>query len=228
MEEFGIDLQALATDFGLDLGTIDATLAAGLLDLAELLRVSVPELVDELGIDIGLFGDALADAIANELGTLPPDIASQLDPALAAIRDATDTASLESGIDLLRAITDTLPEEYRNLLAPYLDALEGTTGATAEGVGKLVDLAAVWEKLQDINFNVHNDFLAANLGITEIWLATEDVVIRAGWINTNVKAGNSYLALIDAKAKTITDQLKAIYDRLGNILRAILFYKVEV
>ncbi len=141
--QMGIDLSRFVSDLGVNIDTMSADVVGQLAGVANTLGIELPELADALNVQLGNLADSqslINDAFEAALGTLPQSLREQLEPAFHDLESAADTASTETALARLNAITATLPEEFRLQLAPYLD---GVDPLTANALSELDHLASV-------------------------------------------------------------------------------------
>lgn len=130
----GIQLDRFVTDLGGVATANTADAVAGLGQIAATLNVELGDLGDKLGLHLGRLQDSdslFNDAFEVALQALPADLRSQLEPALHDLEQASSTEDTTAALDRLEQLTDQLPEEFRNQLAPYLDNVDINPLATA-------------------------------------------------------------------------------------------------
>lgn len=126
-EELGVNIEDLIGAFGLNLEELTVETTQSLANISNLLGVELVELSNQLGLELGELADAqslLNDALEAQIGLLPPDIQAQLGPLLQAIEQATNETDANAAIAALEAATSGLPQEYRDLLAPFFDNID--------------------------------------------------------------------------------------------------------
>lgn len=137
LKENGINLQALATDFGINIGKLDTSMLGSLDKLADALNVDIVSLTRQLGGNL----DILGDLIAKKLETLPgvPDnIKKGLEPYLKAIEKANDPTTLKLAIAALQGHINKLPPDIKAKLNAELQSIIGNTSATNANIGNLI------------------------------------------------------------------------------------------
>lgn len=131
-ERLGIPVEQFLSDLGIDLEnlTVETTVALG--DTANLLGVELADLAESVGLDLGRLADdqsLLNNALEQVISQLPEGIANDLDNMLTAIEKSTNPEAREEFLRLMTEYIDDLPENQRDLLAPYFEQIDPITEA---------------------------------------------------------------------------------------------------
>lgn len=157
-DRLGLNFAAFITDLG---GVITAETAAQVTTLAEVanvLGVELPDLAERLGLALGELTDAqslINDSFELQLGLMPIHIRDLLQPLLEDVENAANPLSTNEALSALELATNNLPEEYRRLLAPYLEGID-------------LELPDILNEL-DFLSNVDANTLQANQLLYDIW-----------------------------------------------------------
>ncbi len=137
LRENGINLKALATDFGVNIGELDASMLGSLDKLADALNVDIVSLTRQLGGNIDVLGDLIAKKL-EALPGVPVKIKEGLAPYLRAIEKANDPTTLKLAIAALEGHIDQLPPSIKARLNAQLQDIIGNTSATTANIGNLI------------------------------------------------------------------------------------------
>lgn len=137
LKENGISLQALATDFGINIGKLDTSMLGSLDKLADALNVDIVSLTRQLGGNIDVLGDLIAKKL-EALPGVPDNIKKGLEPYLRAIEKANDPTTLKLAIAALEGHIDRLPPDIKAKLNAELQRIIGNTSATTANINNLI------------------------------------------------------------------------------------------
>lgn len=137
LKENGINLQALATDFGINISKLDTSMLGSLDKLADALNVDIVSLTRQLGGNLDLLGDLIAKKL-EALPGVPDNIKKGLEPYLKAIEKANDPTTLKLAIAALQGRIDQLPPSIKARLNAELQSIIGNTSATNANIGNLI------------------------------------------------------------------------------------------
>lgn len=152
INEYGIPLNNLVEILGIDLQNLNADTTSALGGLAESFNISIADLTNELGVNIGLLTDAtsiLNDSLEAAIDRLPANIAGPLLDQLAVAEATGDVSGLEA------AVAD-LPIEYANQLAPFLDGISVVSQVEATNL-LLVDSVTELENIKNLMTSLPDD-----------------------------------------------------------------------
>lgn len=122
VSQLHLNLPALAKQAGIK-GDGSVSDTEALANLAGQLGVPVTELAQQLGQNIGDLTDKNSldsQALQDKITKLPSADATSLQPYFDAVKNATTSASSKAAIAALTAQVNTLPEDEKEALAPYL------------------------------------------------------------------------------------------------------------
>jgi hypothetical protein len=137
LKENGINLQALAADFGINIGKLDTSMLGSLDKLGDALNVDIVSLTKRLGGNIDVLGDLIAKKL-EALPGVPDNIKKGLEPYLKAIEKANDPTTLKLAIAALQGRIDQLPPAIKAKLNAELQSIIGNTSATTANIGSLI------------------------------------------------------------------------------------------
>lgn len=131
-ERLGIPVEEFLSDLGVDLENLTVETAVALGETANLLGVELADLAESVGQDLGSLADdqsLLNNALEQVISQLPEGIANDLDNMLTAIEKSTNPEAREEFLRLMTEYIDDLPENQRDLLAPYFEQIDPITEA---------------------------------------------------------------------------------------------------
>lgn len=131
-ERLGIPVEEFLSDLGVDLENLTVETAVALGETANLLGVELTDLAESVGHDLGALADdqsLLNNALEQVISQLPEGIANDLDQMLTAIEKSTNPEAREEFLRLMTDYIDDLPENQRDLLAPYFEQIDPITEA---------------------------------------------------------------------------------------------------
>ncbi len=180
VDELSLPLERLTELLGVDLISLTADQSIIIANLAESLNVNIQTLGDRLNVSLGSLADAtslLNDGFELALAGLPPEVVAPLVEALGRAESTGDVSELER-------LTNDLPLEYRNALAPFFDSIDISTEA-AETVTKL-------DEIKQVIDTTHDDLVSIESVISS--LGGEQISVLES-IRANLSEANSFVGI---------------------------------
>lgn len=131
-ERLGLPIEQFLSDLGVDLENLTDETSIALADVAFLLGAELSDVAESVGVSLGNLADAnslLNNALENAIGGLPEGIQDSLTDLLTGVENAADGTDQEAALNELIAFADTLPDDYRNVLAPFFEQIDPTSDA---------------------------------------------------------------------------------------------------
>lgn len=169
VESLDLNMVTLVESMGVSLADFSVETAIALAELAGQMGISLAELAEAVGEDVGLLIDSqsiLNDALEDTIGTLPEGIRGNLQDLFDDIAEATTEADANAAVQALQDATMELPEEYRDLLAPFFDSIDPTEQLNDLAYLQLLSEAADWQTDLLTGIKGYAGQIAANTGST--------------------------------------------------------------
>jgi hypothetical protein len=148
----GLPIERFITDLGVNLEDLTVETAIALADTARLLGTELGDLAESVGISLGELADSnsfLNDALENTIASLPEGIQDSLTELLTNVENAANSEEQERALQELETFAATLPEDQRDLLAPFFEQIDPTTDAQRQ-----IDSMSV---INDTNMLIKNE-----------------------------------------------------------------------
>ncbi|MEO5626921.1 MAG: phage tail length tape measure family protein [Dokdonella sp.] len=124
LPELAAGVRELAAGLGIDLTALTANTASSLAGLAGQLGTNLTTLTASLGIDLGRLTDVNSPifvALGSTIDALSPDIKTELEPLLDAVRGASGDEAKNLAVKALRDHVDSMAPAIKEQLAPFFD-----------------------------------------------------------------------------------------------------------
>ncbi|AVP97900.1 hypothetical protein C7S18_12135 [Ahniella affigens] len=188
-DRLGVNLAQFVGDLGATAEARTVEQVGQLANIANTLNVELAELAGRLGLNLGQLADQnslLNDSFEERLASIPAGIAEEIRPTWEAFINAATQAEAAEQLERLNQLTNTLPEQFRLQLAPYLESVDPET---RELLSDLVLLENV-----DANTATANDLLRAILATLQ---AEAPTTASAGKSALGGLAGDQSAKVID-------------------------------
>lgn len=227
-------LEELTKSLGIDLKSLTTGTVNQLAALAGSLGSNLTELSKALGIDLGKLTDVdspIFVALKENIGSMAPDVKSELEPLLDAVKNAAGDEQKNAAVKALRDHVDAMAPDVREQLRPFFDDLKPTKAI--DQLGYLKELQSIAEDQLSVLGTINANLAAMNreMGVPSYAIGTGyvrgdqlanihngEAVVPAA-VNTWFRSANWQLPRASGSDATVT-ALRRIEGRLESLERS--------